>query len=62
MPKLYHYSSRGSSGDAVRSEIKTMLNDVVKVWGLDSLIGRVSERKSDDLGKIPRRNTDFSFV
>ena len=27
--------------------------------GLDSLIGRSLERKSDDLGSIPSRDTDF---
>ena len=32
MPSLYRYSRRGGSGDAVRSEMKTTLNDVVKVW------------------------------
>ena len=32
MPSLYRYSRRGGSGDAVRSEVKTRLIDVVKVW------------------------------
>ena len=32
MMSLYRYSRRGGSGDAVRSEMKTMLNDVAKVW------------------------------
>ena len=32
MPSLYRYSGRGGSGNAVRSEMKTRLNDVVKVW------------------------------
>ena len=61
VPSLYRYSWRRGSGDAVRSEMKTKLNDVVK-GGLDSLIGRASERKSDDLGSISSRDTDFWFV
>ena len=32
MPSLYRCSRRGGSGDAVRSEMKTRLNGVVKVW------------------------------
>ena len=32
MPSLYRYSRRGDRGDAIRSEMKTRLNDVVKVW------------------------------
>ena len=61
MPSLYRYSRRGGSGDSVRSEMKTRLNGVVKV-GLDSLIGRASERKPEDLGSIPSRDNDFCFV
>ena len=32
MLSLYRYSRRGGTGDAVRSGMKTRLNDVVKVW------------------------------
>ena len=32
MPSLYRYSRRGGSGDAVRSEMETRLNEVVKEW------------------------------
>ena len=49
-------------GDAVRSEMKTRLNDVVKVWVSIAISARASERKSDDLGSIPSRDTDFCFV
>ena len=59
MPSLYRYNRRGGSGEAVRSEMKTMLNDVVKVWVSIAQSVRVSERKSDDLGSIPGRDTDF---
>ena len=54
MPSLYHYSRRRGSGDDVRSEMKTRLNDVVKVWVSIAQSARASERKSDDLGSIPR--------
>ena len=62
MPSLYRYSRRGGSGDAVRSEMKTRLNDVVKMWVSIAQSARVSGRKSDDLGSIPSRDTDFCFV
>ena len=59
MPSLYRYSWRGGSGDAVRSEVKTRLNDVVKVCVSIAQSARASERKSDDLGSISSRDTDF---
>ena len=59
---MYRYSRRGGSGDAVRSEMKTRLNDVVKVRGLDSLIRRASERKTDDLVRFPAETLIFCIV
>ena len=39
--------------------MKTRLNDLAKVWVSITQSDRASERKSDDLGSIPSRDTDF---
>ena len=62
-PKLFKsiplFSSCASYSFSFSSHDENEVESCGQGVSLDSLIGRASERKSDDLGSIPSRDTDF---